>query len=450
MNLFCLTFSKFANIAFGANPEPCNRLTRTLKTSTVSYSTATVTAQKDIEASKPQDAAFHHVGFPDGGLRAWLVVLGAMIVLGCSFGYLSAFGADAGTVYETHYQQNQLRDKFPSAIAWIGSFQVFCQFASGLLSGSLFDKYGARAVMIPAPITYVFAMMMTSLCKEYYQFILAQGVLGGIDVGFLFTPAVSAINHYFTRKRGMALGISTGGSSIGGVLFPVALKSTLYSKLGFGWGVRVIAFVERLPHRRGTLFLPKAFLQLSYTVFTAGIFLTVWGMFVPFFYLSSYAIEQTHFGYTLAFYLLAIMNDASLFGRIIPGFVADRIGRMNIFVFVAVATGIIVLCWPKTSSHPGLVVWAILFGFFSGAVISLFPAGFAQITPNPQMIGTYMGQALAIISIAGLTGTPIAGAIPDRYGWEATSIFGGTSLLAGAGLAAMGRFLYNPKLRALV
>ncbi|KAK9349870.1 MFS general substrate transporter [Lipomyces doorenjongii] len=411
---------------------------------TVSYSIATITVQKgegdlhtDIEASKPPDAAFHHVSFPDGGLRAWLVVLGAMIVLGCSFDYLSAFG-----VYETYYQQNQLRHKSPSAIAWIGSFQVFCQFASGLLSGSLFDKYGARAVMIPASITYVFVMMMTSLCKEYYQFILAQGVLGGIGVGFLFTPAVSAINHYFTRKRGMALGISTGGSSIGGVLFPVALKSTLYSKLGFGWG-------ERLPHRRGTLFLPKAFLQLSYTVFTAGIFLTVWGMFVLFFYLSSYAIEQTHFGYSLAFYLQAIMNAASLFGRIIPGFVADRIGRMNIFVFMAVATGIIVLCWPKTS-HPGLVVWAILFGFFSGAVISLFPAGFAQITPNPQMIGTYMGQALAIISIAGLTGTPIAGAIPDRYGWEATSIFGGTSLLAGVGLAAMGRFLYNPKLRALV
>ncbi|KAK9490416.1 MFS monocarboxylate transporter [Lipomyces doorenjongii] len=262
--------------------------------------------------------------------------------------------------------------------------------------------------MIPASIA----------CKEYYQFILAQGVLGGKGVGSLFTPAVSAINHYFTRKRGMALGISTGGSSIGGVLFPVTLKSTLYSKLGFGWGVRVIAYA----------LLTEAFLQLSYTVFTAGIFLTVLGMFVPFFYLSSYAIEQTYFGYTLAFYLLAIMNAASLFGRIIPGFVADRIGRMNIFVFMAVA---------KTSSHPGLVVRAILFGFFSGAVISLFPAGFAQITPNPQ-IGTYMGQALAIISIAVLTGTPIAGAILDRYGWEATSIFGGTSLLARSWIGGYG------------
>lgn len=30
--------------------------------------------------------------FPEGGLRAWTVVLGASITLGCAFGYISAFG----------------------------------------------------------------------------------------------------------------------------------------------------------------------------------------------------------------------------------------------------------------------------------------------------------------------------------------------------------------------
>ncbi|KAK9238955.1 major facilitator superfamily domain-containing protein [Lipomyces kononenkoae] len=132
---------------------------------------------------------------------------------------------------------------------------------------------------------------------------------------------------------------------------------------------------------------PQGILQLSYTVFTAAIFATMWGLFVPFFFLSSYAIEETHFSYTLAFYLLAIMNAASWFGRIIPGFVADRLGRLNIFVFITIAAGIIELCWSKTSSHPGLIVWTIFFGFFSGAVISVFAAGFAQLTPDPRLEG---------------------------------------------------------------
>lgn len=39
-----------------------------------------------------QGAAGGPPSFPDGGTRAWLVVLGSMLVMGCSFGYLSAFG----------------------------------------------------------------------------------------------------------------------------------------------------------------------------------------------------------------------------------------------------------------------------------------------------------------------------------------------------------------------
>lgn len=317
--------------------------------------------------------------------------------------------------------------------------------------------------MVPSTVVYVFAIMMTSLCKEYYQFILAQGLLGGIGVGFLFTPAVSAVNHYFHKKRGMALGIAATGSSIGGVLFPIALKNALYSKLGFGWSVRIIAFVvlglliiacilieERLPHRVGTLFLPKAFVQPSYSFLTAGVFFSIWGMFVPFFFLSTFAYERSHFSTSLAFYLPSVMNGASLFGRLIPGILADKLGRMNMFIVIAISTGVISLCWPQATSHPGLIVWTVFFGFFSGAVISLFPASFAQVTPHPQIIGTYMGQALAIVSIAGLTGSPIAGAILDASGWEATSIFGGVSLVVGGALVAAGRFFSNPKLVAVV
>lgn len=32
------------------------------------------------------------MSFPEGGLRAWLVVLGSSMLLGCSFGWISSFG----------------------------------------------------------------------------------------------------------------------------------------------------------------------------------------------------------------------------------------------------------------------------------------------------------------------------------------------------------------------
>lgn len=78
--------------------------------------------------------------------------------------------------------------------------------------------------------------MLTSVCKDYYHFILAQGLLGGISNGFLFTPSISAVNHYFREKRGAALGAVAIGSPAAGVIFPIVLKQCFDSKtLGFGW-----------------------------------------------------------------------------------------------------------------------------------------------------------------------------------------------------------------------
>jgi len=96
--------------------------------------------------------------FPDGGREAWLVVLGAMIVNGCSFGYASSFGyvckrleqsgriylLTTNSVYEAYLQYNQLSHKTPSDIAWIGSIQLFFVFGGGLFAGALFDRIGAR------------------------------------------------------------------------------------------------------------------------------------------------------------------------------------------------------------------------------------------------------------------------------------------------------------------
>ncbi|KAJ5499980.1 hypothetical protein N7453_009031 [Penicillium expansum] len=68
---------------------------------------------------------------------------------------------------------------------------------------------------------------MTSLCKEHYQFMLALGILGGLTDGIMFSPAMAAVSHYFQAKRGAALGITVTSSSLGGVIFPIALSKCL-------------------------------------------------------------------------------------------------------------------------------------------------------------------------------------------------------------------------------
>ncbi|GAM86507.1 hypothetical protein ANO11243_045210 [Dothideomycetidae sp. 11243] len=400
------------------------------------------------ETSAPQMPSF-----PEGGARAWGVVLGSMIINGCSFGYATAFG-----VYQAYYQEHQLSHKNPSDIAWIGSIQFFFMFAGGFVSGSLFDRYGARVVMIPGTIGYVLALMFTSLCKEYWQFILAQGVFGGICNGLIFSPALAAVGHYFQKKRGAAMGLVAVGSSVGGVIFPIVLQKAFYGKVGFGWGVRAVAFamlgllsiacvlvVERLPPRRGRFFAPEAFRQRSYVLLLSGIFLVFWGVLLIYFFISEYAIEKIHMGTELAFYLLSITNAASLVGRVFFGALGDKAGFLSLFSLVALLNTILVFCWTATKTNAGLIVWGIVFGFTSGGVFSLFPAGIASITPKPQFIGTYMGQGMIFFAVAGLTGSPIGGAIIDKYGYLDGSMFGGASLLVGFLLIVAARFSHQPQ-----
>lgn len=46
--------------------------------------------------------------------------------------------------------------------------------------------------------------------------------------------------------------------------------------------------------------------------------------------IQSYAIAKNLTNENLAFYLLAILNAASTFGRVIPNLIADRIGPVRI------------------------------------------------------------------------------------------------------------------------
>ncbi|KAL2827942.1 putative MFS monocarboxylate transporter [Aspergillus cavernicola] len=406
--------------------------------------------QQDLSSAQPSPPP----AFPDGGLRAWSVVLGSSIVLSCAFGYLASFG-----VYENYYSRHQLAHISPSNIAWIGSVQIFFQYATSVISGSLFDLYGAKVPLVPGTLAFVLSIMITSVCKEYYQFLLGQGVLGGLGSGFLFTPAVSVISHHFFHRRGLAIGVCTAGSSIGGLLFPIVLKQALYSqRLGFGWGVRIVGFAilgfmavacvlvkERLPPRRGKLFLPRAFVEPAYTTLIAAIFFSFWGLWIPYFFIVSFAIEKAHMDSDLAFYTLSIINAGSFFGRIIPGFLADKFGRLNMLVCVYATNSILLLCWVRVTTSAGVLVWVTFFGFTSGAIISLYPASVAQVTPTPQEIGTYMGQASSVVSLAGLTGAPIAGALIRNYGYNEAAIFAGVSMVACTGLSAVARILHSRK-----
>ena len=85
----------------------------------------------------------------------------------------------------------------------------------GAIGGPLFDHGYLRALVLAGSILVVFGMLMTSLCTEYWQIVLAQGIVVGIGNGCLFIPCIAVLPTYFLARRSLAIGISATGSSIG-------------------------------------------------------------------------------------------------------------------------------------------------------------------------------------------------------------------------------------------
>ncbi|KAJ2972851.1 hypothetical protein NQ176_g6925 [Zarea fungicola] len=108
---------------------------------------------------------------PDGGLQAWMVVLGAWCASFCSYGWINSVG-----IFQQYYEEGPLHNYSASQISWIPALQIFFMSFMGPLVGVLFDKYGPVLLLIVGSFMHVFGLMMASISTKYYQFLLSQGV----------------------------------------------------------------------------------------------------------------------------------------------------------------------------------------------------------------------------------------------------------------------------------
>ncbi|EPE32528.1 MFS general substrate transporter [Glarea lozoyensis ATCC 20868] len=389
---------------------------------------------------------------PEGGLNAWLVAAGGSAIFFCCLGFSNSFGT-----FIEYYKTHQLKGNSPDSIAWIGSLSLFLQFAAGAFGGPLFDLFGSWSIR-PAAVLYFFAIMMLSLCKTYWQFMLVQGILQGLVMGCLQFPAFAAVSQYFDKKRAVALGVVVSGSSIGGIIIPLVVSKLLNgSSLDFGWSIRIIGFLilpfmifacvtvtARLPPRKSTFWLPKAFKEAKYLILIAALFFMFFGMFTPFYYLPTYAVTRG-MNPTLAGYMLSIINATSTFGRILPALLADKYGRINMFSIGGIVCGITIFCMDLATNNTGLIIYSAVFGFASGTIISGASAAFSGCSNDSRNIGTYMGMGMAISALGGLVGPPINGLMVRQFeGFYEVSLLSGTMCLTG-GLIALSAKMFTPE-----
>jgi predicted MFS family arabinose efflux permease len=241
----------------------------------------------------------------------------------------------------------------------------------------------------------------------------------------LFNPSIASVGHWFLKRRALATGIACTAGGTGGVVFPLLILY-LGPSIGFPWTIRIIALIcavagvfascllrKRLPHnkRAGGAIDLKALREVRFATTTIAVFLVEFAVFIPYTYISSYAIavgiDAQH-----AYRLNTLLNAGAIPGRALPGYVAGRYGTFNVMCVTAfTCTTVIFALWLTAASNEALITaFTVLYGFWSGAAISLTPVCVGQVC-NTEDYGKRSGTAFFMASIAALTGVPIAGAI---------------------------------------
>ncbi|THU84947.1 MFS general substrate transporter [Dendrothele bispora CBS 962.96] len=429
--------------------------------------------------------------------KRYLTVFGAFLALFCTFGQMNSFGT-----FQTWYSIHQLNDLPSSTISWIGSLQLWVFFFSGSAIGYFFDMHGPTALMTCGTVCFVLSTVFTSISTHYYQYILSQGILFGVGVGLLFYPPLASVSRSFVNYRATALGIAAGGSSLGGVVYPIMLRG-LFDRVGFGWTMRINALMSLVLSVAATLMVssPKTssgsnderkeetgrssfskYLIIfgindsRFLLLIFGSSLVALGLFIPIFYLSSFAHDILGISSSTSFLVIATLNAGGVVGRVAPAIISDRLGHFNILVPSAFLSGLFVLtAWfvpaseaeelfaqlqthhdsTSTSVHSSLaavLVFAVLYGVCSGAFISLINPCIVKVTKDVNVVGRRIGFFYTVISFPSLVGGPIAGSLlnSEHGSYHGMILFSGITLIIGSLFLFIARLFVDNRIWARV
>ncbi|KAK9452429.1 major facilitator superfamily domain-containing protein, partial [Dipodascopsis uninucleata] len=335
--------------------------------------------------------------FPEGGF-GWFVAFSAWLIMALTYGMINAFG-----VYETYYVM-EYPNMASSKLSVIGSLQPCLTFLAAVPAVTVMYHIGPQLCTLIGGMIMVVSFMLLSITTAAWQIYIVQGLMYGIGSGLTYVTATAVLFQWFKKRRALAMGIASAGSSLGGVYWPVAVRR-MSESIGFPWTNRVIGFVylpavlaisfflrPRLPRRERKP--DENFLLINFSVLNDARFLAMslsfvlccFGLFPGLFYIDLYCNRLPNLNQGVKDYNIAIINAASVFGRIIPGYVGDKLGRMNTLFPLVLLSGILPLAlWIPAKSTAAVLCYTIFWGFSSGALVSMYPACIGHLFPIQDM-----------------------------------------------------------------
>ncbi|KAJ5745930.1 hypothetical protein N7520_011112 [Penicillium odoratum] len=408
----------------------------------------------------------HHVAIVAAGFMTMFMTCGIVF----SFG-----------VYQAIYEEMAKEPNTPftgtssSIISLIGTLSIALMSMGGPFVSAWAKLYGPQPIIMTGGVVFGLGCILASLSEYIWEFQLTHGILVGIGTCMAYVPTMSVGPTWFNKRRGLAMGIVISGSACGGIIWPPVLRA-ITTHIGFRNALRISGclnvlivpisgyalrwepkFQAKLHEQNAGISKKTGWAQVplinwevamsrKFIAQALGAFFQSAGYSTPLFFYAAFA-QSLGYSTAMADNFITISNAANFISRIVIGYAADKLGRLNVLYATTVMSAIAVFGFWLPATFAGttisitagevlFILFVIMYGTFGAAYISLFPASLIELF-GVQHFTSVNGALYLIRGIGALLGTPLTGLlIPGQSALSSVSAYERATITAGVLLFA--------------
>jgi MFS transporter, OFA family, oxalate/formate antiporter len=373
---------------------------------------------------------------PQSGLSRWWRVAGALS-MNFALGTLYAWSVFVAPL-EMQFGWKRADTSLVFTVAVIVFALTF------VVAGRIQDRYGPFYCSLAGGILVSLGFYLSAYTNSLPYLIVCFGVIGGLGNGFGYATPIPVMAKWFPDKRGLAIGLAVGGYGAGSAVFGPLAQLKLIPTYGLPTTFRVLGVVFFVMTMIGTFllknppsgyhpagwapestfkstatsveFTPTAMLQtrtfylmwIGYALgCSAG--LMVISQLVPFARSAGIAAAA------LSTMTLVVGAAGNASGRILSGWMSDRLGRINVLrAMIAISMVAMPFLYAAGASIGLLYVAVFVVYWCYGTQLSVNGAAAADFW-GTKNAGINYGLLFTAWGVAGTIGPVIGGRLYDQY-----------------------------------
>jgi OFA family oxalate/formate antiporter-like MFS transporter len=315
---------------------------------------------------------------------------------------------------------------------------------SFVVAGRIQDKFGPLYCSLAGGILVSLGFYLCSYTTSLTYLFLCFGVIGGLGNGFGYATPIPVMAKWFPDKRGLAVGLAVGGYGAGSAIFGPLSQLMLIPKYGLPATFQILGAIFFVMTMIGAILLKnppagyqppgRAAASASQSAGASHEFSPGEMLRTPTFYLMwvGYALgcsaglmvisQLVPFAKSvgvaagaLSTMTLVVGAFGNASGRILSGWMSDKLGRINV---LRTMIGISIIAMPAlyaVGSNVGLLYLAVFVVYWCyGTQLSVNGAAASDFW-GTRNAGINYGMLFTAWGVAGIIGPRIGGVLYDKY-----------------------------------